>query len=118
LAPTVIPCRREPRNKGKHPIHKPFFCPGSFFFDVQDREHSFGAPHATEYPFVFGNFPKPPGAGDEATAPFPALHLLPRSVNNGILAAVNFYSTSTPCVAAIDCIDFRCFFNVGSVAAA
>jgi para-nitrobenzyl esterase len=39
-----------------------------YFFDVHDREHSFGAPHATEYPFVFGNFPKPPGVGDEATS--------------------------------------------------
>jgi para-nitrobenzyl esterase len=39
-----------------------------YIFDVHDREHSFGAPHATEYPFVFGNFPKPPSAGDEATS--------------------------------------------------
>jgi para-nitrobenzyl esterase len=39
-----------------------------YFFDVHDREHSFGAPHAAEYPFVFGNFPKPPSAGDEATS--------------------------------------------------
>jgi para-nitrobenzyl esterase len=39
-----------------------------YFFDVHDREHSFGAPHATEYPFVFGNFPKPPSAGDAATS--------------------------------------------------
>jgi para-nitrobenzyl esterase len=30
-----------------------------YMFDIHDLEHSFGAPHATEYPFVFGNFPKP-----------------------------------------------------------
>jgi para-nitrobenzyl esterase len=39
-----------------------------YIFDVHDREHSFGAPHATEYPYVFGNFPKPASAGDEAVS--------------------------------------------------
>jgi len=37
-----------------------------YMFDVHDREHPFGAPHATEYPFVFGNFPKAAGGDDEA----------------------------------------------------
>jgi para-nitrobenzyl esterase len=39
-----------------------------YFFDVHDREHPFGAWHAAEYPYVFGNFPKPPTAGDKATS--------------------------------------------------
>jgi para-nitrobenzyl esterase len=39
-----------------------------YIFDVHDSEHPFGAPHASEYPFVFGNFPKPPNAGDEAAS--------------------------------------------------
>jgi para-nitrobenzyl esterase len=39
-----------------------------FFFDVHDPEHPFGAPHATEYPFVFGNFPKSPTPRDEAVS--------------------------------------------------
>jgi para-nitrobenzyl esterase len=33
-------------------------------FDVHDREHPFGAPHSSEYPYVFGNFPKPTVARD------------------------------------------------------
>jgi para-nitrobenzyl esterase len=39
-----------------------------YIFDVHDAEHPFGAPHATEYPFVFGNFPKPPSPRDEAVS--------------------------------------------------
>ena len=39
-----------------------------YIFDVHDPEHPFGAPHATEYPFVFGNFPKPPTRRDEAVS--------------------------------------------------
>jgi para-nitrobenzyl esterase len=39
-----------------------------YIFDVHDPEHPFGAPHATEYPFVFGNFPKPPTPRDEAVS--------------------------------------------------
>jgi para-nitrobenzyl esterase len=39
-----------------------------YYFDVRDREHPFGAPHAREYPYVFGNFPTPPTASDEATS--------------------------------------------------
>jgi para-nitrobenzyl esterase len=39
-----------------------------YIFDVHGPEQPFGAWHATEYPFVFGNFPKPPSAGDEATS--------------------------------------------------
>jgi para-nitrobenzyl esterase len=31
-----------------------------YIFDVHGPEQPFGAWHATEYPFVFGNFPKPP----------------------------------------------------------
>jgi para-nitrobenzyl esterase len=37
-----------------------------YIFDVHDSEHPFGAGHATEYPFVFGNFPKPPTSREEA----------------------------------------------------
>jgi para-nitrobenzyl esterase len=48
-------------NKG----HNPAFV---YIFDVHDPEHPFGAPHATEYPFVFGNFPKPPTPRDEAVS--------------------------------------------------
>jgi para-nitrobenzyl esterase len=36
-----------------------------YIFDVHDPEHPFGAAHATEYPFVFGNFPKAPSPQDE-----------------------------------------------------
>jgi para-nitrobenzyl esterase len=39
-----------------------------YIFDVHDAEHPFGAWHAAEYPFVFGNFPKPPSARDEAAS--------------------------------------------------
>jgi para-nitrobenzyl esterase len=39
-----------------------------YYFDVRDREHPFGASHAREYPYVFGNFPQPPTASDEATS--------------------------------------------------
>jgi para-nitrobenzyl esterase len=39
-----------------------------YFFDVHGPEHPFGAWHAAEYPYVFGNFPKPPTASDEATS--------------------------------------------------
>jgi para-nitrobenzyl esterase len=45
--------------------HNPAYV---YVFDVHDREHPFGAPHASEYPYVFGNFPKPPAARDEATS--------------------------------------------------
>jgi para-nitrobenzyl esterase len=37
-----------------------------YYFDVHDDEHPFGAPHAAEYPYLFGNFPKPHTAHDEA----------------------------------------------------
>jgi len=37
-----------------------------FIFDVHGPEQPFGAWHAAEYPFVFGNFPKPPTPKDEA----------------------------------------------------
>jgi para-nitrobenzyl esterase len=37
-----------------------------YIFDVHGPERPFGAWHATEYPFVFGNFPKSPTPGDEA----------------------------------------------------
>ena len=37
-----------------------------FLFDVHGPEQPFGAWHAAEYPFVFGNFPKPPTPGEEA----------------------------------------------------
>jgi para-nitrobenzyl esterase len=39
-----------------------------YIFDVHDAEHPFGAWHAAEYPFVFGNFPTPPSARDEAAS--------------------------------------------------
>jgi para-nitrobenzyl esterase len=39
-----------------------------YIFDVHDSEHPFGAGHATEYPFVFGNFPKSPTHRDEAVS--------------------------------------------------
>jgi len=39
-----------------------------YIFDVHGPEHPFGAWHAAEYPFVFGNFPKPPSARDEAAS--------------------------------------------------
>ena len=37
-----------------------------YVFDVRTPEQPFGAWHAAEYPFVFGNFPKPPTPRDEA----------------------------------------------------
>jgi para-nitrobenzyl esterase len=39
-----------------------------YFFDVHGPEHPFGAPHATEYPYMFGRFPTPPTAAEEATS--------------------------------------------------
>ena len=39
-----------------------------YIFDVHGPEHPFGAWHAAEYPFVFGNFPKPPTPRDEAVS--------------------------------------------------
>ena len=39
-----------------------------FLFDVHGPEQPFGAWHAAEYPFVFGNFPKPPTPRDEAVS--------------------------------------------------
>jgi para-nitrobenzyl esterase len=39
-----------------------------YIFDVHGPEQPFGAWHAAEYPFVFGNFPKPPTARDEAVS--------------------------------------------------
>jgi para-nitrobenzyl esterase len=39
-----------------------------YLFDVHGPEHPFGAWHAAEYPFVFGNFPKPPTPRDEAVS--------------------------------------------------
>jgi para-nitrobenzyl esterase len=39
-----------------------------YIFDVHGPEQPFGAWHATEYPFVFGNFPKPASAADQATS--------------------------------------------------
>jgi len=39
-----------------------------YIFDVHGAEHPFGAWHAAEYPFVFGNFPYPPSASDEAAS--------------------------------------------------
>jgi para-nitrobenzyl esterase len=37
-----------------------------YLFDVHGPEHPFGAWHATEYPFVFGNFPNAPTSQEEA----------------------------------------------------
>jgi para-nitrobenzyl esterase len=37
-----------------------------YIFDVHGPEHPFGAWHATEYPFVFGNFPIAPTRKEEA----------------------------------------------------
>jgi len=45
--------------------HNPAYV---YVFDVHDRGHSMGAPHASDYPYVFGNFPKTPAARDEATS--------------------------------------------------
>ena len=46
--------------------HNPAYV---YVFDVHDREHPFGAPHASEYPYVFGNFsPQTPTARDAATS--------------------------------------------------
>jgi para-nitrobenzyl esterase len=39
-----------------------------FIFDVHGPDQPFGAWHAAEYPFVFGNFPKPPTARDAAVS--------------------------------------------------
>jgi para-nitrobenzyl esterase len=39
-----------------------------YIFDVHGPEHPFGAWHAAEYPFVFGNFPKPPTPRGEAVS--------------------------------------------------
>ena len=39
-----------------------------FIFDVHGPEQPFGAWHAAEYPFVFGNFPKPPTPREEAVS--------------------------------------------------
>jgi para-nitrobenzyl esterase len=39
-----------------------------YIFDVHDPDHPLGAWHAAEYPFVFGNFPKPPTPRDEAVS--------------------------------------------------
>jgi para-nitrobenzyl esterase len=39
-----------------------------YIFDVHGPEHPFGAWHAAEYPFVFGNFPKSPTPRDEAVS--------------------------------------------------
>jgi para-nitrobenzyl esterase len=39
-----------------------------YIFDVHGPEHPLGAWHATEYPFVFGNFPKTPTERDEAVS--------------------------------------------------
>jgi len=39
-----------------------------YVFDVHNPDHPFGAGHASDYPFVFGNFPKPPVARDEAVS--------------------------------------------------
>jgi para-nitrobenzyl esterase len=35
-----------------------------YFFDVHGPDRPYGAPHATEYPHVFGNFPQTPSATD------------------------------------------------------
>jgi para-nitrobenzyl esterase len=45
--------------------HNPAYV---YIFDVHDPEHPFGAWHAAEYPFVFGNFPMPPTPRDEAVS--------------------------------------------------
>jgi para-nitrobenzyl esterase len=45
--------------------HSPAYV---YIFDVHDADHPFGAWHAAEYPFVFGNFPKPPSPRDEAAS--------------------------------------------------
>ncbi len=45
--------------------HNPAYV---YVFDVHDPEHPFGARHSSDYPFVFGNFPKPPTLRDEATS--------------------------------------------------
>jgi para-nitrobenzyl esterase len=39
-----------------------------YVFDVHDPEQPFGAWHAAEYPFVFGNFPKAPSVSNEAAS--------------------------------------------------
>ncbi len=39
-----------------------------YFFDVHGPEHPFGAPHASEYPYMFGHFPTPPTSAEEATS--------------------------------------------------
>lgn len=45
--------------------HNPAYV---YVFDIHDREHPFGAPHASEYPYVFGNFPKTPTVHDAAAS--------------------------------------------------
>jgi para-nitrobenzyl esterase len=45
--------------------HNPAYV---YVFDVHDPEHPFGAWHSSDYPFVFGNFPKPSTRRDEATS--------------------------------------------------
>ncbi|MEA3139325.1 MAG: para-nitrobenzyl esterase [Gammaproteobacteria bacterium] len=47
--------------KGHHPAYM-------YYFDVHGPEHPFGAWHAAEYPYVFGNFPKLPTTIDAATS--------------------------------------------------
>jgi para-nitrobenzyl esterase len=47
--------------KGRHPAFL-------YYFDIHGSEHPLGAWHAAEYPYVFGNFPKPPTASDEAAS--------------------------------------------------
>jgi len=37
-----------------------------YYFDIHDGEHPFGAWHAAEYPYVFGNFPQTPTPSDVA----------------------------------------------------
>jgi para-nitrobenzyl esterase len=39
-----------------------------FLFDVHGPDQPFGAWHAAEYPYVFGNFPRPPTPRDEAVS--------------------------------------------------
>jgi para-nitrobenzyl esterase len=39
-----------------------------YFFDVHGPDHPFGAWHAEDYPFVFGNFPKTPSARNVAVS--------------------------------------------------
>jgi para-nitrobenzyl esterase len=50
---------RSESEKGRNPAYV-------YFFDVHDSEHPYGAPHAAEYRYVFGIFPQPPTADEEA----------------------------------------------------